>query len=210
MLSILKINEVIRLFKRVFDIFIAFSALLFLSPVLLIISLLIFKIMGSPVIFSQSRPGRNGKIFKIIKFRTMLNDEDGNGNLLPDEDRLTNFGTWLRNSSLDELPELFNVLKGDMSLVGPRPLLIEYLPLYSKHQATRHEILPGITGWAQINGRNSLTWDEKFNLDVWYVNNHTILLDIKILFKTVLKVLDKSGIDDGAGVGQEKFRGNSK
>ena len=166
--------------------------------------------MGSPVIFSQSRPGRNGKIFKIIKFRTMLNDEDGNGNLLPDEDRLTNFGTWLRNSSLDELPELFNVLKGDMSLVGPRPLLIEYLPLYSKHQATRHEILPGITGWAQINGRNSLTWDEKFNLDVWYVNNHTILLDIKILFKTVLKVLDKSGIDDGAGVGQEKFRGNSK
>jgi lipopolysaccharide/colanic/teichoic acid biosynthesis glycosyltransferase len=198
------------LLKRVFDIFAAFSALLLLSPVLLIISLLILFIMGSPIIFAQSRPGKNGKIFKIIKFRTMLNDSDEHGNLLPDEDRLTKFGTWLRKSSLDELPELFNVLKGDMSLVGPRPLLIEYLPLYSDYQSRRHHVLPGITGWAQINGRNSLTWDEKFSLDIWYVDNQSLWLDIKIIFQTVLKVLDKSGIDDGLGVGQEKFKGNHK
>ena len=196
--------------KRVFDIFAAFSALLLLSPVLLIISLLILFIMGSPIIFSQSRPGKKGKIFKIIKFRTMLNDSDEHGNLLPDEDRLTKFGTWLRKSSLDELPELFNVLRGDMSLVGPRPLLIEYLPLYSDYQSRRHHVLPGITGWAQINGRNSLTWDEKFSLDIWYVDNQSLWLDIKIIFQTVLKVLDKSGIDDGLGVGQEKFKGNHK
>jgi lipopolysaccharide/colanic/teichoic acid biosynthesis glycosyltransferase len=198
------------LLKRVFDIFAAFSALLLLSPVLLIISLLILFIMGSPIIFAQSRPGKNGKIFKIIKFRTMLNDSDEHGNLLPDEDRLTKFGTWLRKSSLDELPELFNVLRGDMSLVGPRPLLIEYLPLYSDYQSRRHHVLPGITGWAQINGRNSLTWDEKFSLDIWYVDNQSLWLDIKIIFQTVLKVLDKSGIDDGLGVGQEKFKGNHK
>lgn len=166
--------------------------------------------MGSPIIFVQSRPGKDGKIFKIIKFRTMLNDSDKHGNLLPDEERLTKFGTWLRNSSLDELPELFNVLKGDMSIVGPRPLLIEYLPLYSDNQARRHNVRPGITGWAQINGRNSLTWDEKFNLDIWYVDNQSLTLDIKIIFKTVLKVLDRSGIDDGIGVGQEKFKGNKE
>jgi lipopolysaccharide/colanic/teichoic acid biosynthesis glycosyltransferase len=140
----------------------------------------------------------------------MLNDSDEHGNLLPDEDRLTKFGTWLRKSSLDELPELFNVLRGDMSLVGPRPLLIEYLPLYSDYQSRRHHVLPGITGWAQINGRNSLTWDEKFSLDIWYVDNQSLWLDIKIIFQTVLKVLDKSGIDDGLGVGQEKFKGNHK
>ena len=164
--------------------------------------------MGSPIIFKQSRPGKDGKIFEIIKFRTMLNDLDDDGNYLPDEVRLTKFGIWLRNSSLDELPELINVIKGDMSIVGPRPLLIEYLPLYSEHQARRHEVLPGITGWAQINGRNSLTWEEKFNFDVWYVDNRNILLDIKIIFKTFLKVLAKSGIDDDIGVGQEKFKGN--
>lgn len=164
--------------------------------------------MGSPIIFKQSRPGKDGKIFEIIKFRTMLNDFDDDGNYLPDEERLTKFGIWLRNSSLDELPELINVIKGDMSIVGPRPLLIEYLPLYSEHQARRHEVLPGITGWAQINGRNSLTWDEKFNFDVWYVDNQNILLDIKIIFKTFSKVLARSGIDDDIGVGQEKFKGN--
>ena len=164
--------------------------------------------MGSPILFTQSRPGKNGEIFKIIKFRTMLDDRDDNGNFLPDEERMTRFGTWLRNSSLDEIPALINVLKGDMSIVGPRPLLIEYLPLYSEHQSRRHEIRPGITGWAQINGRNSLSWDEKFNFDVWYVDNHSIWLDIKIIFKTVLKVLDKSGIDDDIGVGQKKFEGN--
>ncbi len=164
--------------------------------------------MGTPIIFTQERPGKFGKIFKIIKFRTMLNDKDDHGNFLPDEERLTRFGIWLRNTSLDELPELINVLRGDMSIVGPRPLLIQYLPLYSDHQARRHDILPGITGWAQINGRNSITWDEKFNLDVWYVDNNNIFLDIKIIFKTFLKVLNKSGIDDDIGVGQEKFKGN--
>ena len=138
----------------------------------------------------------------------MRDDKDEDGNFLPDEERMTKFGTWLRNSSLDEVPELINVLKGEMSIVGPRPLLIEYLPLYSKYQSRRHEIRPGITGWAQINGRNSLSWNEKFNFDVWYVDNHSILLDIKIIFKTVLKVLDKSGIDDDIGVGQERFKGN--
>ena len=194
--------------KRIFDIFVAFSALTLLSPLLLIICLFIMKTMGSPIIFKQSRPGKDGKIFEIIKFRTMLNDLDDDGNYLPDEERLTKFGIWLRNSSLDELPELINVIKGDMSIVGPRPLLIEYLPLYSEHQARRHEVLPGITGWAQINGRNSLTWDEKFNFDVWYVDNQNILLDIKIIFKTFSKVLAKSGIDDDIGVGQEKFKGN--
>ena len=194
--------------KRIFDIFVAFSALTLLSPLLLIICLFIIKTMGSPIIFKQSRPGKDGKIFEIIKFRTMLNDLDDDGNYLPDEERLTKFGIWLRNSSLDELPELINVIKGDMSIVGPRPLLIEYLPLYSEHQARRHEVLPGITGWAQINGRNSLTWDEKFNFDVWYVDNQNILLDIKIIFKTFSKVLAKSGIDDDIGVGQEKFKGN--
>lgn len=194
--------------KRVFDILIAFIALIILSPILLIISFFILIRMGTPIIFTQRRPGKDGKIFNIIKFRTMLNDKDANGNYLPDEQRLTQLGIWLRNSSLDELPELINVLKGEMSIVGPRPLLIEYLPLYSDHQARRHDVLPGITGWAQINGRNALTWDEKFNFDVWYVDNHNILLDIKIILRTVSKVLDKSGIDDDIGVGQEKFKGN--
>jgi lipopolysaccharide/colanic/teichoic acid biosynthesis glycosyltransferase len=139
----------------------------------------------------------------------MLNTKDENGVLLPDEERMTGFGTWLRNSSLDELPELFNVLKGEMSIVGPRPLLIEYLPLYSKEQSRRHNVRPGITGWAQVNGRNAITWDKKFSLDTWYVDNHGLVLDLKIIFLTIKKVLDKSGIDDDRGVGQEKFKGNS-
>ena len=196
--------------KRFFDIFVALSALIILSPILLLVSLLIIKNLGSPIIFLQSRPGKNNRIFRIMKFRTMLNDEDADGNYLPDEERLTKFGIWLRNSSLDELPELINVIKGDMSIVGPRPLLIEYLPLYSNLQARRHDVLPGITGWAQINGRNSITWDEKFSLDVWYVDNHNIWIDIKIILKTFFKVLDKSGVDDDIGVGQEKFTGNKK
>ncbi len=194
--------------KRLFDIFASFSALIIFSPILLLISFLILITMGLPIIFTQERPGKDGEIFNIIKFRTMRDDKDEDGNFLPDEERMTKFGTWLRNSSLDEVPELINVLKGEMSIVGPRPLLIEYLPLYSKYQSRRHEIRPGITGWAQINGRNSLSWNEKFNFDVWYVDNHSILLDIKIIFKTVLKVLDKSGIDDDIGVGQDRFKGN--
>ncbi len=194
--------------KRTFDILISLLALIILSPVLLLICISLMVIMGMPIFFTQERPGKNGEIFKIIKFRTMLNDKDSNGNFLPDEKRLTKFGVWLRNSSLDELPELLNVLKGDMSIVGPRPLLVEYLPLYSEHQSKRHNVLPGITGWAQINGRNSLSWEEKFNLDVWYVHNHNIILDIKIIFKTFSKVLAKSGIDDDIGVGQDRFKGN--
>ena len=194
--------------KRTFDILISLLALIILSPVLLLICISLLVIMGMPIFFTQERPGKNGEIFKIIKFRTMLNDKDSNGNFLPDEKRLTKFGVWLRNSSLDELPELLNVLKGDMSIVGPRPLLVEYLPLYSEHQSKRHNVLPGITGWAQINGRNSLSWEEKFNLDVWYVHNHNIILDIKIIFKTFSKVLAKSGIDDDIGVGQDRFKGN--
>ncbi len=164
--------------------------------------------MGFPLFFTHSRPGKDGKIFKLIKFRTMLNSKDKFGQYLPDEKRLTKFGVWLRSTSLDELPEFINVLIGDMSIVGPRPLLVEYLPLYSASQAKRHNVLPGITGWAQINGRNSITWDEKFKLDLWYVDNQNIFLDIKIIFITFLKVMKKSGIDDGIGVGQEKFKGN--
>lgn len=194
--------------KRFFDIFVALLGLTILSPLLIIVCLLIIKNLGFPIVFTQSRPGKDGKIFKIIKFRTMLNTKDNDGNLLPDDKRITTFGTMLRKSSLDELPELLNVLKGDMSIVGPRPLLVEYLPLYSKFQAKRHNIRPGITGWAQINGRNSISWNEKFAYDVWYVENQSILLDLKIIFKTVLKVLDRSGINDDIGVGQEKFKGN--
>ena len=195
--------------KRIFDLLVSSTAIVCLSPVFIILFALIRTKLGSPVLFTQVRPGRYGKLFSIIKFRTMLNTKDVNGVLLPDEERMTGFGTWLRNSSLDELPELFNVLKGEMSIVGPRPLLIEYLPLYSKEQSRRHNVRPGITGWAQVNGRNAITWDKKFSLDTWYVDNHSLVLDLKIIFLTIKKVLDKSGIDDDRGVGQEKFKGNS-
>ena len=195
--------------KRIFDLLVSSTAIVCLCPVFIILYALIRTKLGSPVLFTQVRPGRYGKLFSIIKFRTMLNTKDVNGVLLPDEERMTGFGTWLRNSSLDELPELFNVLKGEMSIVGPRPLLIEYLPLYSKEQSRRHNVRPGITGWAQVNGRNAITWDKKFSLDTWYVDNHSLVLDLKIIFLTIKKVLDKSGIDDDRGVGQEKFKGNS-
>lgn len=195
--------------KRIFDLLVSSTAIICLSPVLIILYVLIRVQLGSPVLFTQVRPGRHGKLFSIIKFRTMLNAKDENGILLPDEERMTTFGTWLRNSSLDELPELFNVLKGEMSIVGPRPLLTEYLPLYSKEQSRRHNVRPGITGWAQVNGRNAITWDKKFSHDIWYVDNHSLILDLKIIFLTIKKVLDKSGIDDDRGVGQEKFKGNS-
>lgn len=164
--------------------------------------------MGFPLLFRQTRPGKDGNLFEIIKFRTMLNENDRNGKPIPDEDRLTSFGVWLRSTSLDELPELINVLRGDMSIVGPRPLLIEYLPLYSKEQSRRHDVLPGITGWAQVNGRNAISWKEKFELDIWYVDNQGTWLDIKIIWMTVLRVIDQYGINDGIGVGQEKFKGN--
>ncbi len=199
----------VSLTKRLFDVITSLFILVCLSPVILIISILIFKFIGFPLFFTQARPGKDGKIFKIIKFRTMLNSKDEFGQYLPDEKRLTRFGAWLRSTSLDELPEFINVLMGDMSIVGPRPLLVEYLPLYSSIQARRHDALPGITGWAQINGRNAITWDEKFKLDIWYVENQNIFLDIKIIVITFLKVLNKSGIDDGFGVGQDKFMGNN-
>ena len=178
--------------KRLMDILGAMGGLLLLAPVIVLLSLFVRIKLGSPVLFRQTRPGRAGQAFEMVKFRTMTDARDAHGGLLPDADRLTGFGQFLRASSLDELPELWNVLKGDMSLVGPRPLLMEYLPLYSERQARRHEVRPGVTGWAQVNGRNALGWEEKFELDVWYVENRTLWLDIKILFLTVWKVIKLS------------------
>lgn len=194
--------------KRIFDVVASATALLLLSPVIATIAWQVSRKMGSPVLFSQVRPGLSGKPFKMIKFRTMKDAVDAEGKPLPDSERLTPFGQFLRSSSLDELPELWNVLKGDMSLVGPRPLLMAYLPLYSPEQYRRHEALPGITGWAQINGRNSLGWDEKFKLDVWYVDNQSLWLDIKILFMTVKKVLARDGITAEGEATTYPFTGN--
>lgn len=194
--------------KRAFDIIVSVIALIILLPVIFFIALLIRLNFGSPVLFQQTRPGLHGKPFEIVKFRTMIDAEDKSGNPLPDEVRLTQFGKFLRASSLDELPELWIVLKGEMSLVGPRPLLIEYLPLYSEEQMHRHDVLPGITGWAQVNGRNSLSWEEKFNLDLWYVNNQSLWLDCKVLLLTLKKVLTRDGIAASGHVTAEKFEGN--
>ena len=181
--------------KRAFDILIIILALPFLLPILLVTCLFIRIKLGTPVFFRQRRPGLQGKLFEMVKFRTMTDAKDKQGTMLSDEDRLTAFGKSLRATSLDELPELWNVLKGEMSLVGPRPLLEEYLPLYSPRQAQRHEVRPGITGWAQVNGRNAISWEEKFELDVWYVENRSLWLDIKILFLTIKKVLVRDGIN---------------
>lgn len=193
--------------KRVFDVVAALTALILLSPILIWVALKVRSRLGSPVIFRQRRPGLNGKPFDMIKFRTMLEAYDEHGKPLPNEQRMTPFGKWLRATSLDELPELWNVLKGNMSLVGPRPLRMEYLPLYNAHQARRHELRPGITGWAQINGRNSLSWEQKFDLDVWYVDNQSFLLDLKILFLTVKKVVVKEGINASEEVTMKPFTG---
>lgn len=194
--------------KRVFDVLAAALALVILSPVLAVVAWQISRKMGSPVLFRQVRPGMNGKPFEMIKFRTMKDAVDAEGNPLPDSERLTPFGQFLRSSSLDELPELWNVLKGEMSLVGPRPLLMEYLPLYTPQQYRRHEVRPGVTGWAQINGRNSLSWDEKFQLDVWYVENQSLWLDLKILFMTVKKVVVRDGISADGEATMPKFTGS--
>ncbi len=194
--------------KRLFDIVVSFLGLLSLSPVIAIVAWQISRKMGSPVLFRQVRPGLNGKPFEMVKFRTMKDAIDAAGNPLPDSERLTSFGHFLRSSSLDELPELWNVLKGDMSLVGPRPLLMEYLPLYSAEQYRRHDARPGVTGWAQINGRNALGWDEKFKLDIWYVDNQSLWLDIKILLLTVKKVLVRDGISAEGEATMSKFTGN--
>ncbi|OSI36272.1 sugar transferase [Neisseria dumasiana] len=197
-----------KVIKRLFDIFASAAGLLVLSPVLLILAYLIRKNLGSPVFFIQTRPGKDGKPFEMIKFRSMRDAFDADGNPLPDSERLTPFGKKLRATSLDELPELWNVLKGDMSLVGPRPLLMKYLPLYNDFQYRRHEMKPGITGWAQVNGRNAISWDEKFAYDVWYVDNQSFWLDIKILLLTVKKVFVREGINAGDDVTMPTFTGN--
>lgn len=195
--------------KRIFDVLAAALVLVVLALPLTILAVLIRRRLGSPVLFRQLRPGRNGKPFMMVKFRTMTDARDEHGALLPDGDRLTPFGRFLRASSLDELPELWNVLKGDMSLVGPRPLLMAYLPLYSTQQARRHEVRPGVTGWAQVNGRNALSWEEKFRLDVWYVDNRSLWLDIKILWLTVRKVLVRDGISAAGEATMPAFTGST-
>lgn len=195
--------------KRILDVLVALIALIILSPVIVIVSILVAYKLGLPVLFKQKRPGLNGKVFEMLKFRSMKNTKDKYGNLLNDESRLTKFGMKLRSTSLDELPGLYNVLKGDMSLVGPRPLLVEYLPLYSDEQARRHNLRPGITGWAQINGRNAISWEKKFELDVWYIDNQTLLIDFKILLLTIKKVFIKEGITSEKELTMAKFRGSN-
>lgn len=196
--------------KRVFDFCISLLALVFLAPVILFVSFLIAVKLGRPVLFRQTRPGVNGDSFEMVKFRTMTDARNENGELLLDAERMTRFGSFLRDTSLDELPELWNVLKGDMSLVGPRPLLMEYLSLYSEEQYRRHEVRPGVTGWAQIRGRNAISWEEKFKLDVWYVDNHSFWLDLKILFATVKKVLVRDDINAEGEVTMTRFTGSEK
>lgn len=193
--------------KRFFDFLTSFIAVFLLLPVMALVAWQIRSKLGSPVLFRQERPGLNGEPFEMFKFRTMLDAVDAAGNPLPDSERMTPFGSFLRSSSLDELPELWNVLKGDMSLVGPRPLLMEYLPLYSPEQYRRHEVRPGVTGWAQINGRNALSWDEKFKMDVWYVDNRSFWLDLKIIFLTIKKVLVRDGISADGEATMAKFTG---
>lgn len=197
-----------KFIKRAIDILGSLLGGLLISPILIIIAILIRIKLGSPIFFTQDRVGKDGKVFKIVKFRTMLEAYDKFGEPLSDKKRVTSFGNFLRSTSLDELPELINVLKGDMSLVGPRPLLVEYIDLYSKEQFRRHEVRPGMTGWAQVNGRNNLNWDEKFKMDVEYVDNVNLLLDIKILFLTIFKVLKRDGISKDGHVTMDKFKGN--
>jgi lipopolysaccharide/colanic/teichoic acid biosynthesis glycosyltransferase len=194
--------------KRLFDFFASLAALLLLSPVFLFLALLVRVNIGVPILFTQTRPGLHGKPFTMTKFRTMTNARGADGTLLSDAERLPRFGRFLRTTSLDELPELWNVLNGDMSLVGPRPLLMEYLQLYSPEQARRHDVRPGITGWAQVNGRNAISWDEKFKLDVWYVDHQSLWLDVKILFLTVRRVFQRNGISADGEVTMPRFTGN--
>jgi sugar transferase EpsL len=193
--------------KRLFDLIVGVSLLLVLALPLLMLALIVRLRLGSPVLFTQQRPGLDGEPFRIYKFRTMTDDRDAAGNLLPDGERLVGFGRFLRAASLDELPELLNVVRGEMSLVGPRPLLMEYLPLYTPLQARRHEVLPGMTGWAQIHGRNALSWEDKFRLDVWYVDNRSFWLDLKILWLTAKAVIRREGISQQGHPTMEKFRG---
>ena len=195
--------------KRFLDFLISAAVLLIIWPILLLITIFLhFANRGAGAFFTQSRPGKNGKIFKVIKFKTMTDERDANGNLLPDAQRLTKVGKFIRSTSLDELPQLINVLKGNMALIGPRPLLPEYLPLYSKEQARRHEVRPGITGWAQVHGRNAISWQEKFKLDVWYVDHCSLVVDLKIIWLTVMKVVKREGISSATSATMEPFKGN--
>lgn len=196
--------------KRLVDFFVAFCVLIVLAPLLLIIAIILcFANNGKCLFFLQERPGKHGKIFKVIKFKTMTDERDSEGNLLPDDKRLTKVGKFVRSTSIDELPQLINVLKGDMSFIGPRPLLPQYLPLYNKEQARRHEVRPGITGWAQVNGRNAISWTRKFELDVWYVDHCSFLLDLKIIVLTIKKVFVREGISSDTSVTMEPFTGNN-
>jgi len=195
--------------KRLFDLSLAFCGLLLLSPLLLFLALLVRSRLGAPVLFRQQRPGLHGRSFWLLKFRSMTNACASQGNLLPDSERITPFGRWLRSTSLDELPELWNVLRGDMSFVGPRPLLMQYLPLYSPEEARRHQVRPGITGWAQVHGRNAISWDEKLRLDVWYVDNQSLWLDLRILLQTVIKVLRRDDINAHGEVTVAPFTGRA-
>ncbi len=206
----IRLTNYSQFIKSLLDKTIAATTLVVLAPVMFIIAIAIYVRMGSPVIFTQPRPGKKAQIFNFYKFRTMTNERDAQGNLLPDEKRLISFGLFLRKTSLDELPQLWNVLKGDMSFIGPRPLLIRYLERYTPFQARRHEVKPGITGLAQISGRNAITWEEKFKLDVWYVDNWSLWLDLKILFLTVLKVLQQEGINQEGYITSEEFKGQSE
>ena len=197
-------------FKRLIDFIIVFCVLVVIWPILLVVTLwLHFANKGTGAFFFQERPGKGGKVFKVIKFKTMTDERDADGNLLPDADRLTNVGRFVRSTSIDELPQLINVLKGDMALIGPRPLLVQYLPLYSKEQARRHDVRPGITGWAQVNGRNAISWMKKFELDVWYVDHCSFLLDVKIIFLTIKKVFVREGISQEGQATMEFFTGNN-
>ena len=196
--------------KRFFDIVSSLIAIIILALPMMILAILIRVKLGGPVLFKQERPGKNGKIFTLIKFRTMTNQCDENGELLPDEVRLTKFGVFLRSTSLDELPELFNILKGDMSVIGPRPLLVQYLPRYNEHQAQRHLLSPGLTGWAQVNGRNAISWEQKFDYDVEYVKNMNLFFDIKIIFMTIINVIKKDGISSETSATMEEFMGTEE
>jgi len=196
-------------FKRLIDILVAFFAFIILLPLFIVVAILITTKTKGSVFFKQKRPGLSGEIFSVLKFKTMTDECDAKGVPLPDEERITKVGQFIRSTSLDEIPQLLNVIKGDMSLVGPRPLLTKYLPLYNESQARRHNVKPGITGWAQVNGRNSITWEKKFELDVWYVDNLSFLLDIEVLFKTLLKVIKRDGISSDTSVSMETFRGNN-
>lgn len=199
-----------KFIKRGLDLLISGCALLVLWPVLLVLVVLVRSKLGSPAIFCQERPGKNGRVFRLYKLRTMTDERDEDGRLLPDEQRLTPFGRTLRSLSLDELPELWNIFRGDMSLVGPRPLLVKYLPLYNAQQARRHEVMPGLTGWAQVNGRNLVTWEDKFTMDVWYVDHISFALDLKILWLTVKAVLRREGISAESSATMEEFQGSEE